>query len=67
MQKCQTAKYPLFPAQVMAWDIRWLRLFAKKDAKVVMTARGKKLDTAVQKLREKGYDVIGVAAEYLTA
>ena len=36
-------------------------LFAKEGAKVVMTARGRdKLDAAVQKIREQGYDVTGV-------
>ena len=36
-------------------------LFAREGAKVVMTARGRdKLDAAVQKIREQGYDVTGV-------
>mgnify|MGYP002512383275 CR=1 FL=1 len=39
-------------------------LFAKEGAKVVMTARGQeKLDTAVQQIREQGYDVTGVVAD----
>ena len=39
-------------------------LFAKEGAKVVMTARGKeKLEAAVREIREKGYDVTGVAAD----
>ena len=39
-------------------------LFAKEGARVVMTARGQeKLDTAVQQIREQGYDVIGVVAD----
>lgn len=39
-------------------------LFAKEGAKVVMTARGKeKLDDAVEKIRQQGYDVTGVVAD----
>ena len=39
-------------------------LFAKEGARVVMTARGQeKLDTAVQQIREQGYDVTGVVAD----
>ncbi len=39
-------------------------LFAKEGAKVVMTARGQeKLDAAVQKIRDQGYEVTGVVAD----
>ena len=39
-------------------------LFAKEGAKVVMTARGQeKLDAAVQKIRNQGYEVTGVVAD----
>ena len=39
-------------------------LFAGEGAKVVMTARGQeKLDAAVKKIRDQGYDATGVVAD----
>ena len=42
-------------------------LFARESAKVVMTARGQeKLDAAVKKIRDQGYDATGVVADNKT-